>query len=216
MFVIGLIDDEEPEQRKIRRTIKTIANNGVEFDFKTYAIPADKKTAIDELTAEVLSDISDKKITALIVDYKLMFEAFKVEGTEILKKINDEVYQFPVIVLTERVEDSVKAEYVDADKVYAKRKFFKLEDEYSIQKVSNIFDSMRKYVQQRDRLLLSLEELKRKLSNGDRSVIPSILIKEGQLRQFIPMDITMWDMAYDLNEMHQVVELLEEANKLME
>ncbi len=216
MFVIGLIDDEEPEQRKIRRTIKTIANNGVEFDFKTYAIPADKKTAIDELTAEVLSDISDKKITALIVDYKLMFEAFKVEGTEILKKINDAVYQFPVIVLTERVEDSVKAEYVDADKVYAKRKFFKLEDEYSIQKVSNIFDSMRKYVQQRDRLLLSLEELKRKLSNGDRSVIPSILIKEGQLRKFIPMDITMWDMAYDLNEMHQVVELLEEANKLME
>lgn len=44
------------------------------------------------------------------------------------------------------MEDSIKPEFVDADKVYKKRDFFKLEEEYSKEKVTHIFDSMKKYV----------------------------------------------------------------------
>ena len=39
MYIIGLIDDEESQLSKIRRTIKTNAKEGEQYDFKSYLIP---------------------------------------------------------------------------------------------------------------------------------------------------------------------------------
>ena len=52
-------------------------------------------------------------------------------------------------MLTEVVSESTEPEFIDADKVYKKKEFYKLESEYSKEKVFNIFDSMRKYSAQR-------------------------------------------------------------------
>ena len=215
MYIIGLIDDEESEQRKIRRTIKTNSTCAEKFEFKTYVIPNEKESAIDRLSVEIINDIENKKITSLIIDYKIMVEAFKVKGTEILKRINENVIKFPVVILTERVDESVQVEYVDADKVYEKRRFFKLDEEYSKEKVNNIFDSMCKYVKQRDSLILEIERLKEKLSDGGRDVIPEILKLEEKLEDFIPIGYTTWDKICDMDKFQGVIDKIEEANRLM-
>ena len=152
---------------------------------------------------------------SLIIDYKIMVQTLKVQGTDILKKINDFVPKFPVIILTERVEDSIKPEFVDADKVYKKRDFFKLEEEYSKEKVTHIFDSMKKYVNQKDQLIVNLEQMKEKLSSGDRSVIGDVLNIEVELDKFIPVEETQLDRIYNPEKMRSIVDLIEKADELI-
>ena len=216
MYRIGLIDDEPAELTKVRRTIKVNAPKGMEFDFKSYEIPEKREDAIDQICSQVIDDIEGMNITALIIDYKIMVKALKVNGTDILKEINDTVSKFPVIILTERVEESIQPDHVDADKVYKKKDFFKLEEEYSKEKINHIFDSMVKYVKQRDELTLTLSELKKKLESGDRSVIEDVLKLEEKLDEFVPVEQTQIDRTYDANRMKAIVDLIAEANKLME
>lgn len=216
MYRIGLIDDEPSELTKIRRTIKVNAPQSVVFDFKSYDIPEKKEGAIDNICEQVISDIEGMSITALIIDYKIMVKALKVQGTDILKRINEAVPRFPIIILTERVEESIQPDHVDADKVYKKKDFFKVAEEYSKEKITHIFDSMAKYVKQRDGLSLTLSELKKKLENGDRSVIEEVLMLEEKLDDFVPMEQTQIDRTYDVDRMKHIVELITEANKLME
>lgn len=216
MYRIGLIDDEPAELTKVRRTIKVNAPKGMEFDFKSYEIPEKREDAIDQICSQVIDDIEGMNITALIIDYKIMVKALKVNGTDILKEINDTVSKFPVIILTERVEESIQPDHVDADKVYKKKDFFKLEEEYSKEKINHIFDSMAKYVKQRDELTLTLSELKKKLESGDRSVIEDVLKLEEKLDEFVPVEQTQIDRTYDVNRMKAIVDLIAEANKLME
>lgn len=216
MYRIGLIDDEPAELTKVRRTIKVNAPKGMEFDFKSYEIPEKREDAIDQICSQVIDDIEGMNITSLIIDYKIMVKALKVNGTDILKEINDTVSKFPVIILTERVEESIQPDHVDADKVYKKKDFFKLEEEYSKEKINHIFDSMAKYVKQRDELTLTLSELKKKLESGDRSVIEDVLKLEEKLDEFVPVEQTQIDRTYDANRMKAIVDLIAEANKLME
>lgn len=216
MYRIGLIDDETSELTKIRRTIKVNAPRNVEFDFKPYDIPEKREDAIDNICEQVISDIQKQFITALIIDYKIMVKALKVQGTDILKRINEAVPRFPVIILTERVEESIQPIHVDADKVYKKKDFFKLAEEYSKEKIAHIFDSMAKYVKQRDELSLTLFELKKKLEDGDRTVIKEVLILEEKLDGFVPVEQTQIDRTYDADRMKHIVDLIAEANRLME
>lgn len=216
MYRIGLIDDEPSELMKIRRTIKVNAPQNVEFDFKSYDIPEKKEEAIEKICEQVIGDIEEMSITALIIDYKIMVKALKVQGTDILKRINEVVPRFPIIILTERVEESIQPDHVDADKVYKKKDFFKLAEDYSKEKITHIFDSMAKYVKQRDELSVMLFELKKKLENGDRTVIEEVLMLEEKLDDFVPMEQTQIDRTYDADRMKHIVELITEANKLME
>ena len=87
----------------------------------------------------------------------------KETSNELLGELKDEVPNFPVIILTEVVEESTQLAFIDTDKVYRKKDFFKLEGEYSKEKVFSIFDSMKKYVEQRDGIELSIQDLKVKL-----------------------------------------------------
>ena len=63
------------------------------------------------------------KLSSLIVDYKIIVKTYKIKGTEIFKKIKEEVPKFPVIILTEVVEESTEPDFVDADKVYKEKRF---------------------------------------------------------------------------------------------
>ena len=216
MYIVGLLDDEKGQLATIRRTIKYNAPRNVQFDFINYDIPASKENAISEISEQVIRDICDEKITALIIDYKIMVEALKVQGTDILQRVNDVVPKCPVIILTERVDESISSSNVDADKVYKKADFFKIEEEYSKEKVAHIFDSMQKYVRQRDELTVALNDLKGKLSKGDRSVIEAVLKIEARLDAFVPIEQTQMDRIYDTQRLQKVVDLINEANKLME
>ena len=236
MHIIGLIDDEETQLKMIRRTIKTNAKISEQYDFKSYLISDNDSDVVPELFEQVISDISaisdistisaisdksdiiDLKLSALIVDYKIMVKTSKIKGTDIFKRIKEEVPKFPIIILTEVVEESTEPDFIDADKVYKKKDFYKLESEYSKEKVFNIFDSMRKYNDQRDKLQLAIEDLKRKLTDGSkkRDVIPEILSLESQLDDFVPTEQSQIDKVFDENKAKEIVALIEKANDLLE
>lgn len=218
MYIIGLIDDEETQLKKIRRTIKTNAKTNEQFDFKSYLISDNASDVISEVFEQVISDIRNSKLSSLIVDYKIIVKTSKIKGTDIFKRIKEEVPKFPIIILTEVVEESTEPEFIDADKVYKKKDFYKIESEYSKEKVFNIFDSMRKYNVQRDKLQLTIEDLKQKLTDGSRGreVIGDILALESQLDDFIPTDQTQIDKIFDENRVKEIVALIEKANDLLE
>lgn len=217
MYVIGLIDDEESQIRAIRRTIKTNALPETPFEFKSYLVPGNADDLVDKMSDEVMDDIIEQKISSLVVDCKIIVEKSKVQGTDIFYKIKNEVPKFPVIILTEVVAESTQPVFMDADKVYRKRDFFKIEGEYSKEKVSNIFDSMKKYVEQRDKIELSIHDLKQKLVKGDvgREAVSRILSLESQLDEFVPTDQTQIDKVFNEDKAKKIVDLIERANKLL-
>ena len=85
-------------------------------------------------------------------------------------------------------------------------------------KVFNIFDSMRKYNNQRDKLQLTIEDLKQKLTDGSRGrdVIGDILSLESQLDDFVPTEQSQIDKVFDENKAKEIVALIEKANDLLE
>lgn len=218
MYIIGLIDDEETQLKKIRRTIKTNAKTNEQYDFKSYLISDNASDVISEVFEQVINDIRNSKLSSLIVDYKIIVKTSKIKGTDIFKRIKEEVPKFPIIILTEVVEESTEPEFIDADKVYKKKDFYMIESEYSKEKVFNIFDSMRKYNGQRDKLQLTIEDLKQKLTDGSRGreVIGDILALESQLDDFVPTDQTQIDKIFDENKAKEIVALIEKANDLLE
>lgn len=218
MYIIGLIDDEETQLKKIRRTIKTNAKANEKYDFKSYLISDNASDVISEVFVQVISDIRESKLSSLIVDYKIIVKTTKIRGTDIFKRIKDEVPKFPIIILTEVVEESTEPEFIDADKVYKKKDFYMIESEYSKEKVFNIFDSMRKYHDQRDKLQLTIEDLKQKLTDGSRGreVIGDILSLESQLDDFVPTEQSQIDKVFDENKAKEIVALIEKANDLLE
>ena len=201
MYIIGLIDDEESQLSKIRRTIKTNAKKEEQYDFKSYLISDKASDVVSDVFEEVIDDIK------------------KIKGTEIFKKIKEEVPKFPVIILTEVVEESTEPDFVDADKVYKKKDFYKIEGEYSKEKVFNIFDSMRKYVGQRDKLQLTIDDLKQQLAKGSlrhEEVVGNILALESQLDDFVPTEQSQIDKVFDEQKAKEIVALIEKANALIE
>lgn len=218
MYMIGLIDDEESQLKAIRRKIKTNAPTEIKYDFKSYLVPDNADNLVDNMFSDIMNDIVEQKISSLIVDYKIMVKTSKIRGTDIFRKIKDEVPKFPVIILTEVVEESTQPAFIDADKVYRKKDFFKIEGEYSKEKVFNIFDSMKKYVEQRDGIELSIQDLKLKLANGSigREAIGSILSLESKLDDFVPTELTQIDKVFDEGKAKEIVNLIEQANKLLE
>lgn len=218
MYTIGLIDDEESQLKTIRRTIKTNARGDEKYDFKAYLISDNATNFVEKVFEEVINDIRELKLSSLIVDYKIIVKTSKIKGTDIFKKIKEEVPKFPVIILTEVVEESTEPDFVDADKVYKKKDFYKIESEYSKEKVFNIFDSMRKYIGQRDKLQLTIDDLKQKLSKGSlgREVIGNILALESQLDDFVPTDQSQIDKVFDEKKAKEIVALIEKANELLE
>ena len=218
-YVIGLIEDEESELKKIRRTIKTnFQKPEITYDFISYPIPDNPIDVIDNVFNNVFNDIESEKIMSLIIDYKIMVKRTTIKGTEILKQLKERVSQFPVIILTEMVSESIKPLFVDSDKVYEKNLFFKLEEEYSKKKVENIFDSMYKYVKQKDEMTVELNRLKENLSNEntDRNTIKSIIEIEKKLDNFIPTNLTTFDLIFDNNKAKKIIDLIDEVKKLVE
>lgn len=217
MYLIGLIDDEESQLKAIRRTIKANAKVDEQYDFKSYLISDHASDVVSDVFEEVINDIVALRLSSLIVDYKIIVKTSKIKGTEIFERIKEEVPKFPVIILTEVVEESTEPDFMDADKVYKKKDFYKIESEYSKEKVFNIFDSMRKYVDQRDRLQVTIDDLKQKLATGSlgREAIEQILSLESQLNNFVPTEQSQIDKVFDEQKAKEIVALLEKANALL-
>ena len=147
-YVIGLIDDIRDERLYIQRTIITNLPASVrrnEVGFVEYPVKEIGITA-----QNVINDITTSAISSLIVDYQLVTDTANAEGTDIYKEIRESIPKFPLIMLTNFPDACHEnKDFVDADKVYSKGDFLKLESPYSKEKVSYIFMNMDKYVRAR-------------------------------------------------------------------
>ncbi len=217
MFTIGLIDDDGSQLRSIRRSIK---ENWPEqqfshLEFKNYEINLDSQNLLTKLFEEILKDILGSKISGLIIDYKILSKNKKIEGTELFSKIRNIVPKFPVVILTERVEESLQPLYIDADKVYEKSKFLRLKEEYCSEKVKNLFLNMKKYIANKEILINKLENYNTKYLNDKltEQELVEMLELEKQLSELLPSDSPNVDedLVEDLKE---IVSLLKETNTL--
>jgi len=216
-YVIGLVDEEPDQLSAIRRTIKThIHNQDIDVSFKVYPLEGGADTLSENVANDVLHDIVSGAINSLVIDYKIMIQSAMVEGTDIYKRILEKVPKFPVIILTNVPDDCYKKSFVDADKVYSKRAFFKLEGDYSKDKTKSILINMQQYHKRRTELATKQTEQLEKIRDDGFSleVYQELLHVEKKLGELYPQDQTQVDIALDLNDLKEAVDLLDRADKL--
>ena len=218
MYTIGLVDDELSQLAQIRRTIKTNAPQGIQFDFKSYNLEGNAANLVLKVFLEVIEDIKNNRLSILIIDYKIMIQVTKVKGTDILKLIQEAIPKFPVIILTDVIAECINHNFVDPDKVYKKSEYFKIESDYSKEKTANIFRNMERYLEIRTALEVKLSSLKEELIKKglEQSVFDSLVETESQLDDFIPLNQSEIEKVFDASKIKEVIELLEKVDKILE
>ena len=218
-YYIGIIDEDQDEIQDIKRTILINKPESMSEDliqFVDYPLPESASVLSDEVTNSVLRDIVNGTIHLLIVDYRIIVESTYVEGTEIFNKISSLVSKFPTIILTNVPDDYYKP-FIDADKVYSKRAFFKVDENYSQEKTRNIFRNIENYKSQREQLSATLGEQLLKLETQGYSLetYQSIISLEKALDAYLPQGQSTVEKDLSITELKDAVDLLKEANGLI-
>lgn len=218
-YYIGIIDEDQDEIQDIKRTILINKPESISEDliqFVDYPLPQNASILSDEVTNSVLRDIVNGTIHLLIVDYRIIVESTYVEGTEIFNKISSLVSKFPTIILTNVPDDCYKP-FIDADKVYSKRAFFKVDENYSQEKTRNIFRNIENYKSQREQLSATLGEQLLKLETQGYSLetYQSIISLEKALDAYLPQGQSTVEKDLSITELKDAVDLLKEANGLI-
>lgn len=216
-YRIGLIDEDPVDIDFIKRTIyinKPTDINDDQIDFWEVPLSTD---SMNNIINDIVDEIINKRIQILIVDYKIVISTKLFEGTEIFKILSEMIPKFPIIMLSNLADDCYHKDFVDADKVYSKKDFFKIEEEYSKEKVANIFRNMDKYITQRSKLASQLTEQLDSLVTDDYSAerIQSIIETEKALGNFTPQNQNSVEKALDLSELKEVVEILRNVQELI-
>lgn len=221
-MVIGIIDDDKNEIDSIRRTIITIIkryNLDVdELKFKIYDLNSDVGKLTANLIKVIIDDILKFEISILIIDHKIVVNSNEIfNGSDIFEQIRNEAPDFPTIIMTNVVEDSMKNNYVDPDKVYAKSEFFKIE-EYAKEKTENMQKNVKRYNELRSTTQEELDELKSELAKNteNQDIVNKIVEKEKELDKYLPMQRSYLEEVINIEELKQILKLIEDAKKLME
>ncbi|MCL2361658.1 MAG: hypothetical protein FWC73_07590 [Defluviitaleaceae bacterium] len=217
-FIIGLVDDDDGQLATIRRTIKINAPKDIKCDFKSYDLAGASDSLVSTVYKEIIDDVESGCLSLLIIDYKIMIKADKVEGTDIYEKIRRAVPQFPVIMLTNVIDDCINHSFVDPDKVYRKSDFFRTDEGYSKEKTANIFRNMQRYVTARIDLESRLSNLKDRLvdENQSQELYNELIRTENELDEYKPLDETQMEKAFDTSAIKEAIELLEKADAMLE
>ena len=145
---IGIVEDKESELDNIKRTFYSFYKENC--DFQDYII--DEYGEKEELVNKILDDILNTRIDVLVVDYLISREGFKIVGNEVYESVKKHIQNFPVIILTQYVDDSQKSEIIDPDKVYRKSIFFDINTQESKDSLKNIDISIRNFQKQKEEI----------------------------------------------------------------
>lgn len=221
-MIIGIIDDDGNEINSIQRAIITIIKrNNLDADnveFKIYELNSDAGKLTENLINQVTEDISKFEISLLIIDHKIVANSNELlNGSDIFEQIRKIAPDFPTIIMTNVVEDSMKNNYVDADKVYAKSEFFKIQ-EYAKEKTENILRNIKRYENLRNSTQQELEELKSELvkDTENQEIVNKIVEKEKELDKYLPIQQSYLEEIINLKELKEILKLIEDANKMLE
>ena len=220
MFKIVLIDDDDDEFVKIRIAIKENAPSKFSFENGDFSFEEFQLNSFDtqeDIVKNLVGLINSKDISMIIIDYKLLTNSKLFEGNKIFSDICKIVPKFPIIILTERLDESLEGFFVDADKIYEKSQFFKIESSYSKEKVGNLFYNMESYSQNLSALEENLQLLLGEMQNNSLTseIVNKINLIETELAKYIPLDHCQAEELFNPHDLKEVINLLIEANKLI-
>lgn len=219
-YKIGIVDEDPCDMDFIERTVLENKPDNVseeQIDFWRCPFPTESENVYDSIVKLIIEKITKEEIQALIVDYKIIISAKSLEGALIFKRLVEIVPKFPLVMLSNVPNECYEKEFIDADKVYSKKEFFKLEEDYSIEKVRNIFRNIDKYDSQRSKLSTQLAAQLNRLESNEYApeILQSVIETEKLLDDFVPQQETTVEKTLKVADLKNVVELLEEANKLI-
>lgn len=213
MIKIGIVEDKESELDNIKRIFYSYYKENC--DFQDYII--DEYGEKEELVNKILDDIQNTRIDVLVVDYLISREGFKIVGNEVYESVKKHIQNFPVIILTQYVDDSQRSEIIDPDKVYRKSIFFDINTQESKDSLKNIDISIRNFQKQKEEIEQKILYEQQKIK--DREIDPSVLINlselELNLNKYIVSDsATELDKLFDTSQLECAVKLIKDLGEL--
>lgn len=213
MINIGIVEDKESELDNIKRCFYSYYRG--DCGFQDYII--DEYGAKEELVNKILDDILNTRIDVLVVDYLISREGFKIVGNEVYESVKRHIQNFPVIILTQYVDDSQRSEIIDPDKVYRKSIFFDINTQESKDSLKNIDISIRNFQRQKEEIEQKILYEQQKIK--DREIEPSVLINlselELNLNKYIVSDsATELDKLFDTSQLECAVKLIKDLGEL--
>lgn len=213
MINIGIVEDKESELDNIKRCFYGYYRG--DCGFQDYII--DEYGKKEELVNKILDDILNTRIDVLVVDYLISREGFKIVGNEVYESVKRHIQNFPVIILTQYVDDSQRSEIIDPDKVYRKSIFFDINTQESKDSLKNIDISIRNFQRQKEKIEQKILYEQQKIK--DREIDPSVLINlselELNLNKYIVSDsATELDKLFDTSQLECAVKLIKDLGEL--
>ena len=213
MINIGIVEDKESELDNIKRCFYGYYRG--DCGFQDYII--DEYGEKEELVNKILDDILNTRIDVLVVDYLISREGFKIVGNEVYESVKKHIQNFPVIILTQYVDDSQRSEIIDPDKVYRKSIFFDINTQESKDSLKNIDISIRNFQKQKEEIEQKILYEQQKIK--DREIDPSVLINlselELNLNKYIVSDsATELDKLFDTSQLECAVKLIKDLGEL--
>lgn len=213
MIKIGIVEDKKSELDNIKRIFYSYYKENC--DFQDYII--DEYGEKEELVNKILDDILNTRIDVLVVDYLISREGFKIVGNEVYESVKKHIQNFPVIILTQYVDDSQRSEIIDPDKVYRKSIFFDINTQESKDSLKNIDISIRNFQKQKEEIEQKILYEQQKIK--DREIDPSVLINlselELNLNKYIVSDsATELDKLFDTSQLECAVKLIKDLGEL--
>lgn len=213
MINIGIVEDKESELDNIKRCFYGYYRG--DCGFQDYII--DEYGEKEELVNKILDDILNTRIDVLVVDYLISREGFKIVGNEVYESVKRHIQNFPVIILTQYVDDSQRSEIIDPDKVYRKSIFFDINTQESKDSLKNIDISIRNFQRQKEEIEQKILYEQQKIK--DREIDPSVLINlselELNLNKYIVSDsATELDKLFDTSQLECAVKLIKDLGEL--
>lgn len=210
---IGIVEDKESELDNIKRIFYSYYKENC--DFQDYII--DEYGEKEELVNKILDDIQNTRIDVLVVDYLISREGFKIVGNEVYESVKKHIQNFPVIILTQYVDDSQRSEIIDPDKVYRKSIFFDINTQESKDSLKNIDISIRNFQKQKEEIEQKILYEQQKIK--EREIDPSVLINlselELNLNKYIVSDsATELDKLFDTSQLECAVKLIKDLGEL--
>lgn len=217
MYRIGIVEDSGDEIHKIERTLDFFYTD---FDMSYYF--SDRiytpENIVEKLSNDIIMDIQSDKIDGLIIDYKVMLDDIIVEGNEIYREINMIIPKFPIIILTEIVDEPEGKVYMDADKVYRKSTFFNFESRASKDMYTKFFKNMDHYRKNRQQYKDQLNKKKEILvSEGIKEeTILEIVELENELSKYENIGNDSSDSLLDRDSIEKAINLIKQVDEMID
>ena len=223
-LLIGIVDEKEEEIVNIRQTMKLsdyTDENMIEYEFININPSLDEFCCEEKILDFVIGKIQNKEIFSLIVDYELIVNGGFLKGSNIVEKLKQIVPLFPIVILTQKIEDSINEKITDCDKIYEKGLFFDLESDYHFEKMKNITTNCIKYkdilfdlLNEHNEIIAKYNKLKSESSRGE--MIERLLENETVLQKYYPIDDTVADRTINAEVFKNILENLKQIKDELE